>query len=93
MSEINKYNAAHRVSQEIANTIKKLDQSKYEFNLANLLKLNKLIKNECKYNILEDAADNDKTLIEEEVVMNKSNLSSPTSTTATPSKDFDFNLG
>ena len=31
MSEINKYNAAHRVSQEIANTIKQLDQSKYEF--------------------------------------------------------------
>ena len=83
MSEINKYNAAHRVSQEIANTIKKLDQSKYEFHLANLLKLNKLIKNECKYNILEDAADNDKTLIEEDVVMNKSNPSSPTSTTAT----------
>ncbi len=48
-----------------------------------LSKIKQINKNECKYNILEDAADNDKTLIEEDVVMNKSNPSSPTSTTAT----------
>jgi len=52
MSEISKYNAAHRISQEILNTIKKLDQKEFEFHLAQVMMLNQLIKNKNKYRIV-----------------------------------------
>ncbi len=57
MSELSKFNASHRITQELNNTLKRLNQPDFEFHLSNLMTFHELIKNNKPFRIIEDEAD------------------------------------
>ena len=54
MSDITEYNAVFRVLQEIANALKKSNQSIFEIHLSKLLELHELIKSKKNHRIVNE---------------------------------------